>query len=135
MLNFGSYSSCNTFCAWSFKKTILKLYSISWLNFIVWLPLLLEISGNVCIANVFYWVCYLISFIERFSYITQNSEQKLKYLKNKKEFFEVKWKPIFNFFRRLSVVSNCLRPEGATLIGIIIIIIIIIIKIIIIMVY
>ena len=31
-------------------KMFLKLYSISWPSFIVWLALLLEILGNMCIA-------------------------------------------------------------------------------------
>ena len=33
-------------------KMFLMLYSINWPNFIVWLPLLLEILGNMCIAIV-----------------------------------------------------------------------------------
>ena len=33
-------------------KIFLKLYSINRPNFIVWLPLLLEILGNMCIAIV-----------------------------------------------------------------------------------
>ena len=31
------------------RKIFLLLYSINWLNFIVWLPLLCEILGNMCI--------------------------------------------------------------------------------------
>ena len=33
-------------------KMFLKLYSINCPNFIAWLPLLLEILGNMCIAIV-----------------------------------------------------------------------------------
>ena len=33
-------------------KMFLMLYSINWPNFIVWLPLLLEILGNMCITIV-----------------------------------------------------------------------------------
>ena len=33
-------------------KMFLMLYSINCPNFIVWLPLLLEILGNMCIATV-----------------------------------------------------------------------------------
>ena len=33
-------------------KMFVKLYSINWPNFIVQLPLLLEILGNMCIAVV-----------------------------------------------------------------------------------
>ena len=34
-------------------KMFLMLYSINRSNFIVWLPLLLEILGNMCIAIVY----------------------------------------------------------------------------------
>ena len=34
------------------RKIFLLLYSINWPNFIVWLPLLCEIFGNICIAIV-----------------------------------------------------------------------------------
>ena len=33
-------------------KMFLMLYSINWPNFIDWLPLLLDILGNMCIAIV-----------------------------------------------------------------------------------
>ena len=33
-------------------EMFLMLYSIDWPNFIVWLPLLLEILGNMCITIV-----------------------------------------------------------------------------------
>ena len=33
-------------------KMFLMLYSINWPNFIAWLPLLLEILGNMCIVIV-----------------------------------------------------------------------------------
>ena len=33
-------------------KMFLMLYSINWPTFIAWLPLLLEILGNMCIAIV-----------------------------------------------------------------------------------
>ena len=34
------------------RKMFLTLYSIKWPNVIVWLPLLLQILGNICIATV-----------------------------------------------------------------------------------
>ena len=34
------------------RKMFLMLHSINWPNFIVWLPLLLEILGNMCITIV-----------------------------------------------------------------------------------
>ena len=58
----------------------------------------LEISGEVCIVIVCYpffdvksFKFYLSFLIPPFSYLIKNSEQKLKYLKNKKSFYgEVK---------------------------------------------
>ena len=35
-----------------FLTKMFLLYSINWPNFIAWLPLLLEILSNICIANV-----------------------------------------------------------------------------------
>ena len=67
------------------------LHSINWLNFTVWLPLLLEIFGNMCITIVSEPVCDAIEFeinliflIKPFRYITKKSRQKLKYLDNEK---------------------------------------------------
>ena len=36
-----------------FPEKCVKLYSINWANLIIWLPLHLEIFGNICIANVY----------------------------------------------------------------------------------
>ena len=43
-------------------KMFLMLCSINSPNFIVWLPLLLEILGNMCNANVCYPCCDVINF-------------------------------------------------------------------------
>ena len=43
-------------------KMFLMLYSINWPNFIAWLPLLLEILGNMCIAIVCYPGCEVMDF-------------------------------------------------------------------------
>ena len=51
-------------------KLLLMLHSINWPNFIVWLPLLLDISGNVCIVIV------LSSFFPR--YVKYVNKQKKK---------------------------------------------------------
>ena len=76
------------------RKIFLISYYINWLDFLVWLPLLLQISANVCIVIVCYPVFDVINFeayisflIEPFSYMTKNSEQILKYLNNKKSFY------------------------------------------------
>ena len=77
-----------------FSRKIFLSYYINWLDFIVWLPLLLQISADVCIVIVCYPVFDVINFetyisflIEPFSYMTKNSEQILKYLNNKKSFY------------------------------------------------
>ena len=71
----------------------LMLYSINWPHVIVWLPLLLEILGNMCIATVWKPGCDVINFeINLFfsnqahSYMTKNLSQKFKYLQNEKSF-------------------------------------------------
>ena len=43
-------------------KIFLMLYSNNWHNFIVWLPLLLEIWGNMCIAIIYYPGCDVMGF-------------------------------------------------------------------------
>ena len=44
------------------RKMFLMIYSINWSNFIVWLPLLLEILGNMCIAIVCFPLCDVTDF-------------------------------------------------------------------------
>ena len=75
------------------RKKFHMLDSINWPNFILWFPLLLEISGNMCTVINCYPVCDVINFeiylsflIKSFSYMTKNSEQKRKFLKNKRGF-------------------------------------------------
>ena len=85
-------------------KVFLMLYSINWPNFLVWLPLLLEILGNMCITIVCWPGCDVIRFetnliflIKPFFYKTKKSRQKLKYLENKNSFWgEIKY--IFHDF-------------------------------------
>ena len=43
-------------------KVFLMLNFINWPNFIAWLPLLLEIWGNMCIAIVCYPGCDVMDF-------------------------------------------------------------------------
>ena len=57
-----------------------------------------------------------MKFTIPFSYKTKNSEQKLKYLKNKKSFLDEK-KAFFIFFKGLLVGRNYLRRESAPLRG------------------
>ena len=103
------------------RKTFLMLYSINWSNFIIWLPLLLEILGNKCIAIVCFPGCDVINFennliflIKPFFYITKKSIQKFKYLEKENSFLgEIK--SIFVIFKGLLVAKNCLRPKSAPL--------------------
>ena len=44
------------------RKIFLALYFINWPSVIVWLPLLLKISGDMCIAIICYPVCDVINF-------------------------------------------------------------------------
>ena len=64
MINFkglGIVSPPYFWCAFT-RKMFLILCSISWLNFIVWLPLLFEVLGNMCIAIVCFPGCEVINF-------------------------------------------------------------------------
>ena len=101
------------------KYISLMLYFINWPNFIVFLsfsnliPLLLEISGIMCIVIICFPVCdimnfeFFFSFFKKlFSYVTKKSEQKFEYLKNKKNLFRWKKKPFSSF---------CLIPESISL--------------------
>ena len=51
-----------SFSAWFFKKGISLILFIHWPNAIVWLSLLYEILGNICIVNVCKPGCDVISF-------------------------------------------------------------------------
>ena len=82
------------------RKMFLMLHSIIWPNFIVWLPLLLEILGNMCIT-IDTW--------------PKSQNKKLNISRTKKT-FEVKLKAFFIIFKGLSVAKTCLRPESAPLI-------------------
>ena len=75
------------------RKICLMLYSINRPNFIVWLFLLLEILGNVCIATVCFPECDVINFeinftfpINLFFYMIKTCRQKSKYLESEKSF-------------------------------------------------
>ena len=57
------------FCLIFWRKLFLLLYSINWPNSIVWLPLLREILGNMCIAVVSYPGCDVIYFEINFTFV------------------------------------------------------------------
>ena len=73
----------------------LKYFScyIYWPNFIVWLPLLLEILDKMCILIICHPACDVLNsvidhsfLIKPFFYITKKSGQLSKYLKDEKSF-------------------------------------------------
>ena len=92
----------------------LMLYFINWPNSIVWLSLLLEILGNMCIAFIWFTGCDVISLetnliflIKPFFYMTKNSIQKFNILRwNKKNFS--------SFLKGFQSI-NFLRHKSATL--------------------
>ena len=97
------------------------LYSINWPNFIVSIPLFLEILENMCITFVCWPGCEVIQFeinliflIEPFCYMTKKSRQKCKYLEKKKSFW-AKIKAFFIICKGLSIAKNCLWPESVPL--------------------
>ena len=101
------------------RKILLVLYSINWPNFMVWLPLRLEILGNTCIAVVCFPVCAvvnikinLILLIKPFFYMAKTLRQNLKILRTKRT-FKVRPKAFFINFKGFSVAKNCFRPETA----------------------
>ena len=82
------------------------LYSINWPNFIVWLPVILELLDNIFIEIICFPGCDVINFeinltflIKLFFYITKKSRHKFKYLQNEKS-FSGEIKSIFHLFKR-----------------------------------
>ena len=74
------------------RKMFPMLFSITWPSFTVWLPLLLDIFGNV-FSNYFFPVCNVISFEINLSFLIKQcstwpkkSEQIFKYPENEKRF-------------------------------------------------
>ena len=92
----GSENILSTAFVYNFsRKIFLMLYSINWPNLIVWLLLLVEILGNMCIAIVYFPDCdvkinfeiKLIFQIKPFFYTTKRSRQKFQYIENEKSFW------------------------------------------------
>ena len=75
------------------KKAFLMLYPINWPNFIVWLPLFLDLLSKMCIVSICCPVCDVMNFkinrsflIKLFFHKNKNSGQKCRYFKNEKCF-------------------------------------------------
>ena len=99
------------------RKMFVMLHSINWPILIAWLPLLLEISSNICIKIICQPGCDVIKFelsliflIKPICYMTKKSRQKLKYLENKKSFWS-EIKSLFHHFKGLSVVKIVSDPR------------------------
>ena len=70
-------------------KIFLMLCSVRWPNFIVWLPLLLEILDNITCCPVYDVINFEINhifLIKLLFQITKKSGQKYEYLKNEKSY-------------------------------------------------
>ena len=96
------------------RKMFLMLYSINWPNFIVWLSLLLDILGNICIAIVWCPGCDVISFeinlfflIKPFFYMTKNARQKFNISWEQKELLRRNIKHFSSYLKRLQLTSEC----------------------------
>ena len=77
----------------------------------------------MCMIITGYPICDVINLVINLSFLikpffsmTENSGQKIMYLKNEKSFYGEK-NHFFIIFKGLSVARNCLRPESAFLIG------------------
>ena len=65
------------------RKIFIMLYSMNWPNFIAWLSLFLEISGNMYIAIFYFPVCDVINFENNFSFLTKPLPYMTKKVKAK----------------------------------------------------
>ena len=114
MLNFnfsekGLWLASTLYFVYDFsRKMFLILDSINRPNFIVWLPFLLEIFGNMCITilltrfDVIEFEIKLIFLIKLFCYVTKTSKQKLKYFENKSRFWGEIKSIFYDFLRAFS---------------------------------
>ena len=102
------------------RKMFLMLHSINWPNFIVPLPLFLEILGNMCITIVC-WSGFdvikseinLVFLISRFATWPKSQEKKLKYLENEKSFWGGIKSIFYHFWRAFSCHKLSLTWECA----------------------
>ena len=87
------------------EKIFLMLYSINWLDFIVWLSLLFEISGNMFIVIVCCPVCDVMNFeiylslSSRFPKWPKRQNKNLNITRTKRA-FKAALKSIFHHFKR-----------------------------------
>ena len=111
----GLVSSRCVLCHFS-RKVFLMLYSINWQNFMVWLPLLLEILEDMCIVIICFPISEVMKFEIKISLLMKlfptwpkKSEQKFKYLQKERSFLS-EMKSTFQHFQmsfRLSQTWKC----------------------------
>ena len=101
------------------RKIFLMLSSINCSDFFVWLPLLLEILGNMCIETIFCPGYDIINFKINRSFLikslTKKTGQKFKYLKNKKCFSHDIFFVIFKSLSLKQIKGIFLEARSATL--------------------
>ena len=99
------------------RKISLTLYFINWSNAIVWLPLIFEILGNICIVISYCLICDVINFeinhgffIKPFFHITKRSGQNIN-ISGTKRAFNMNIKAFFIIFKVLSIVRKISDPR------------------------
>ena len=100
------------------RKMFRMLYSINWLNFIVWLHLLLKILDNMCIVIVWFLYCDVANFeinlsfpIKLSFYMTKNLRTKTRISQERIELFGWNKKHFWSFLEDfyLSEIVSYLR--------------------------
>ena len=94
------------------RKIFLILYPINWLNSFVWLPLLLEILGNMYIVII----CFPVSdikfeinlnfLIKPFTYMTKKLRPKIKISQERKELLRWNKKHVSSFLKGFQWLNN-----------------------------
>ena len=91
-------------------KMFLMLYSINWPNFIVWLPLFMEILGNICIQLFCQPGCDVRNFktnriflIKLLQYMTQKIKTKTLISWEQKELLRCNKKHFSSFLKGLQL--------------------------------
>ena len=102
------------------RKIFFMLYSINWPRFIVWLSLLFEMLGNMCILfvsqyDVINFEINLSSLNKLFFHMTKKIRTKILNTLRTKRALRWNKKHFISFLKRLLFAWNCVRPESETL--------------------
>ena len=119
MLNFDVLQ--HFLCDFSGKMFIM-FSSINWLNFIVWLSLILR-YWTICALQLFVFSgCDVINFevnliflIKSFFCMNKMSRQKFKHIENEKKLLRCSKKHFSSFLKGFQLPKIFLRPESASL--------------------